>query len=60
MKKLAKRSNVMQETLEAYCACSCICTGTCDCTTGQVDNRNALELARYTQFYMDFTAIYMV
>ena len=59
MKKLVKRSNVMQETLEAYCTCSCPCP-VCDCTTGQVDNSSALHQARYTQFYMDFTAIYMV
>lgn len=25
MKKLVKRSDVMQETLEAYCSCSCSC-----------------------------------
>lgn len=29
MKKLVKRSDVMQETLEAYCSCSCSCYGTC-------------------------------
>lgn len=60
MKKLVKRSDVMLETLEAYCSCSCTCTGTCECTTGQTDNRSALYQARYTQFYMDFVAIYMV
>lgn len=60
MKKLVKRSDVMQQTLEAYCTCSCTCTGTCKCTTGQVDNNSALFQARYTQFYMDFVAIYMV
>lgn len=60
MKKLVKRSDVMQETLEAYCSCSCSCAGTCACTTGQVDNYAALTQARYTQFYMDFVAIRMV
>ena len=60
MKKLVKRSGVMQETLEAYCSCTCSCYGTCSCTSGQVDNDNALYQARYTQFYMDFVAIYMV
>lgn len=59
MKKLVKRSDIMQETLEAYCSCSCNCTGTCKCTTGQVNNFAALTQARYTQFYMDFNVIYM-
>lgn len=59
MKKLVKRSGVMQETLEAYCSCSCSCTGTCACTTGQVDNNAALNYARYTQFYSSFVAIYI-
>lgn len=60
MKKLVKRSDVMQETLEAYCTCSCSCYGTCSCTTGQVNNYAALTQAMYTRFYMDFTAINMV
>ena len=60
MKKLVKHNDVMQETLEAYCSCSCWCTGTCGCTTGQVDNTSALYQARYNQFYMDFVAINMV
>ena len=55
MKKLVKRSDVMQETLEAYCSCSCSC-----CSTGQTNNSAALFQARYTQFYMDFVAIRMV
>lgn len=59
MKKLVKRSNVMQETLEAYGSCTCSCYGTCACTTGQVDNTSALFQARYTQFYMSFVAINM-
>ena len=54
MKKLVKRSDVMQETLEAYCSCSCSCYGTCSCSTGQTNNSAALFQARYTQFYMDF------
>lgn len=58
MKKLVKRSDVMQETLEAYCSCSCY--GTCSCSTGQTNNSAALFQARYTQFYMDFVAIRMV
>mgnify|MGYP000637645742 CR=1 FL=1 len=53
MKKLVKRSDVMQETLEAYCSCSCSCYGTCSCSTGQTNNSAALFQARYTQFYMD-------
>ncbi len=57
MKKLVKRSDVMQETLEAYCSCSCSCYGTCSCSTGQTNNSAALFQARYTQFYMDFVAI---
>ena len=60
MKKLVKRSDVMQETLEAYCSCSCSCYGTCSCSTGQTNNSAALFQARYTQFYMDFVAIRMV
>lgn len=60
MKKLVKRSDVMQETLEAYCTCSCTCAGTCKCTIGQVNNTSSLQQARYTQFYMDFNVIYMV
>lgn len=58
MKKLVKRSDVMQETLEAYCSCSCY--GTCSCSTGQTNNSADLFQARYTQFYMDFVAIRMV
>ena len=42
MKKLVKRSDVMQETLEAYCSCSCSCYGTCSCSTGQTNNSAAL------------------
>lgn len=60
MKKLVKRSDVMQQSLEAYCSCSCSCYGTCSCTTGPVDNNAALTQARYTQFYMDFVAINMM
>ena len=41
MKKLVKRSDVMQETLEAYCSCSCSCYGTCSCSTGQTNNSAA-------------------
>lgn len=48
MKKLVKRSDVMQETLEAYCSCSCSCYGTCSCSTGQTNNSAALFQARYT------------
>lgn len=59
MKKLIKRSGVMQETLEAYCSCSCSCTGTCACTTGQTDNTSSLNFARYTQFYSSFVSINM-
>ena len=47
MKKLVKRSDVMQETLEAYCSCSCSCYGTCSCSTGQTNNSAALFQARY-------------
>ena len=60
MKKLVKRSDVMQETLEGYCSCSCSCYGTCSCRTGQKNKSAALFQARYTQFYMDFVAIRMV
>lgn len=54
MKKLSKRSEVLQETLEAYCSCSCPCTGTCDCSN---TDAYAMDYAMYSSFYVDFLTI---
>ncbi|RJG17764.1 CLI_3235 family bacteriocin precursor [Paenibacillus thiaminolyticus] len=56
MRKLGKKTDIMQETLEAYAACSCTSCACYNCTCSQT-NSSALNYARYLQTYNSFYTI---
>ncbi|MGZ7442150.1 CLI_3235 family bacteriocin precursor [Paenibacillus sp. TH7-28] len=57
MKKLGKKSNLVQETLEAYAACNCSypCIA-CSCTSTSAPNATMVQVNKI-QTEMDFLLI---